>query len=231
MLPEELEKVAGTVHHGGIVAIVDQPPLREPSSEDLQRWASAGRPVVILDRVGNAHNLGAIARTLAFFGVEQLVVSADERAARPTESAYRVAEGGLEHVTVWLAADLARLCAGLRTAGFVVVGTDVRGPVLRSLRRDEFLPKPAGGTGRVASPVALLLGNEEAGLDPAVARACDRLVRIPGAGHIDRPLTGGLFAGEGEHEAALLWRAAVLPEKDALPLTQQEPPVGEGNAL
>lgn len=186
VLPDELEKVAGTIHHGGIVAIVDQEPLRSPTGSDLASWAKAGKPIVLLDRIGNAHNLGAIARTLAFFGIENLVVAAGESAARPGESSYRVAEGGLEHVQVWVAADFARLCAELRAAGFAVVGTAVRGPELRALRREEFLAKSAGRSAEAAKrPIALVLGNEEAGLAPEVAQACERLVRIPGSGKVE----------------------------------------------
>lgn len=184
--PAELEKVAGTIHHGGIVAIIDQAPMGAPTAADLARWAKAGKPVVLLDRIGNAHNLGAIVRTLAFFGIENLVVAAGESAARPGESSYRVAEGGMEHVQVWVAADFARMCMELRAAGFAVVGTAVRGPELRSLRREEFLAKSAGRTAEAAKrPIALVLGNEEAGLAPEVAQACERLVRIPGAGKIE----------------------------------------------
>lgn len=184
---EELEKIAGTVHHGGIVAVVDQTPLRAPERADLAGWAKAGKPVVLLDRIGNAHNLGAIARTLAFFGVENLVVAAGETAARPGESTYRVAEGGMEHVRIWLCTDFAALCAELRSAGFAVVGTDVRGPNLASLNRREFLPDAVRKRADTAAqtPIALVLGNEEAGLAPEVAKACDRLVRIPGSGKME----------------------------------------------
>lgn len=206
--PAELEKIAGTIHHGGVVAIIDEPPLKSPTKTDLERWAKAGSDVVVLDRIGNAHNLGAIARTLAFFGVPHLVVSADERAARPGESTYRVAEGGMEHVTVWSAPSLAELCRELRAAGFAVVGADVRGKHLKGLRRREFTGKaaapasaPAGKAVAAAaageketaprekSPVpqsvALILGNEEAGLAPEVVQACDRLVQIPGSGKME----------------------------------------------
>jgi TrmH RNA methyltransferase len=34
-------------------------------------------------------------------------------------------------------------------------------------------------------PVALVLGNEETGLAPAVAAACTRLVTIPGTGKVE----------------------------------------------
>ncbi|HEY0947147.1 MAG TPA: RNA methyltransferase substrate-binding domain-containing protein, partial [Opitutaceae bacterium] len=72
--PAELEKVAGSVHHGGIVAVVAAPALRAPLPADVRAWAGRRAPLVLLDRIGNAHNLGAIARTAAFFGVEHLVI-------------------------------------------------------------------------------------------------------------------------------------------------------------
>ncbi|HUL55028.1 MAG TPA: RNA methyltransferase substrate-binding domain-containing protein, partial [Opitutaceae bacterium] len=72
--PAELEKIAGTVHHGGIVAVIEQRGLRPPRPEDVRRWARERAPLLLLDRIGNAHNLGAIVRTAAFFGVAQIVV-------------------------------------------------------------------------------------------------------------------------------------------------------------
>ena len=36
-----------------------------------------------------------------------------------------------------------------------------------------------------SKPIALVVGNEEEGLDDAVASACDRLVTIPGSGWVE----------------------------------------------
>src|ERR687891_526871 len=44
--PAELEKVAGTVHHGGIVAVVPAPVLRAPLPSDLRTWAEKRAPVL-----------------------------------------------------------------------------------------------------------------------------------------------------------------------------------------
>src|SRR5262245_55187623 len=57
--PAELERISGTVHHGGIVAIVEQPALRAPAPDDVAKWARGRAPLLVLDRIGNAHNLGA----------------------------------------------------------------------------------------------------------------------------------------------------------------------------
>jgi TrmH RNA methyltransferase len=172
--PAELEKIAGSVHHGGIVAVVAPPPLRAPTADELRAWVQRGETALLLDRIGNAHNLGAIARTAAFFGVRHVVIPEHPGAARPTDAAHRVAEGGMEHLTVWLVKDLAGLAKDLAGAGFEVIGAATRGGRPDAVRRD-----------RVARPIALVLGNEEQGLAPEVAAVCTRLVTIPGSGRIE----------------------------------------------
>jgi TrmH RNA methyltransferase len=182
--PAELEKVAGTVHHGGIVAIVEQRGLREPRPDDVRAWAAARAPLVLLDRIGNAHNLGAIARTAAFLGVERMIIPDHPQQAVPGEAAYRVAEGGLEHVELFQVKNLAAFCRELAPR-YDVVGTAVTG---KSIRLDQWAssnlpdrnPKPAS-----SRPLALVLGNEEQGMSAEVTAACHRLVTIPGSGRVE----------------------------------------------
>lgn len=170
--PAELEKIAGSIHHGGIVAVVEAPVLREPSPNDLRAWARRRESLLVLDRIGNAHNLGAIARSAAFFGVPRLVLTDDPAAAQPNEAAYRVAEGGLESVEVWRVSALPRFLRETAAAGYEIVGAATRG----------------GSVTRAASstkPVAIVMGNEEHGLAPAVSDACTRLVTLPGSGRVE----------------------------------------------
>lgn len=176
--PEELEKVGGTVHHGGIVAIADAPEWIAPTEDDIAAWVKEGLPVLLLDRIGNAHNLGAIARTAAHFGVRHIVIPDHPQQAMPGEAAYRVAEGGLEHVTVWCVVEFVKLCRFLRR-DFNVVGADLRGEPLESLNRVSL-----NGPATPGRPTAIVLGNEEDGLAPEIASACTRLVRIPGTGAV-----------------------------------------------
>lgn len=165
---EELARVAGTVLHGGIVAVALPRPLPPFDPMAARRWARQEHPVVILDGVGNPHNLGAIARSAAFFGFAALLLAERPDQALPSDASYRVAEGGLEH----LALCRVRLPAALRSLkrDYRVVGTDAMrgGP-------------PTTGGGR---PAALILGNEERGLAPATLAACDEVVRIPGSGRV-----------------------------------------------
>jgi TrmH RNA methyltransferase len=169
----ELEKVAGSLHHGGVVAVVTPAVLRVPTAAEVREWAKRGESVLVLDRIGNAHNLGAIARSAAFFGLARIVIADHPNAAKPTESAHRVAEGGLDVVEVWHTRDLVGCVRELGAAGYDVVGAATRGG------RPEVVP------GSPRKPLALVLGNEEHGLTPLVAAACARLVTIPGSGKIE----------------------------------------------
>jgi len=174
--PAELEKIAGTVHHGGIVAVIEAPELQPPRPEDLRQWARARETLLLLDRIGNAHNLGAIVRTAAFFGVAHVIVPDDPRQALPGEATHRVAEGGMALVAFNRVPSLADFMRAARPF-YQIVGAAVRGagPLHASQP-----PAPAG-----AKPVALVLGNEEAGLSAEVAAACDRLVTISGGGAVE----------------------------------------------
>jgi len=69
--------------------------------KQVRDWAKGRLPLVLLDRIGNAHNLGAIVRTAAFLGVEHVVVPNHPQQALPGEAAHRVAEGGMEHVEIF----------------------------------------------------------------------------------------------------------------------------------
>ncbi len=171
--PAELEKVAGTVHHGGIVAVVYAPPPNSPKRGDPEQWAADGARGLVLDRVGNAHNLGAIARTAAFYGVKHIIITDTADTARPNDAAYRVAEGGMEAVQVWQPRNLIALLKDLKAAGYALVGAATR----------EGSDRVGGLAAK--QPVMLVLGNEEHGLSDEVAALCTHRVTLAGTGAVE----------------------------------------------
>lgn len=173
----ELAKIAGTVHHGGGVAIARPQPIAPLDPTAAAEWARDGAPLVVLDGIANPHNLGAITRSAAFFAIERIVLADRPDQALPSDASYRIAEGGLDCVSLYRAAlpdALVRLKPDYRILGAAPGG----GP----------LPRPSG------PPLALVLGNEETGLSPAVLAACDAVVALPGSGRIES-LNVGVAAG------------------------------------
>ncbi len=162
---DELAKIAGTVLHGGIVALARPKPVL-----DFDPGTTAVPLLLVLDGVSNPHNFGAIVRTAAFFGLDRVVISGHPAQAGPSAAAHRVAEGGLEFVTVYRAANLPAALKRLRPR-YRVVGTALgKGGALAALPRDK--------------PLALVLGNEEQGLEDATLAACDQVVMLAGSGAV-----------------------------------------------
>lgn len=174
--PAELHKVAGTVHHGGIVAITTRDEPAELTRGEVEDWARQGQPLVVLDRVSNHHNLGALVRTAAFFGVPAVVYGRVPGQALATEATYRIAEGGMEHVQLREVDSLPEFLRAIRPV-YLVLGAALQGEPMENIR----VPR----TGARARPVALVLGNEEHGLAADVLSACEQNVLITGGGRVE----------------------------------------------
>ena len=181
---DELEKICKSKHHQGVVAMILAPTLSALSPEDLDEWSSEGRVGLVLHSVGNDHNLGAMVRSAAFFDVKYIVISQGDSEACLSTSAYRVAEGGMEHVTVRTVRNTA---AFLKDASryLISIGTDPRARQritdLSRIINDGKIPNGRKKTDKRPG-IALVLGNEEEGLPPEVKEACSVIIRIPGTG-------------------------------------------------
>ena len=185
---EELEKICKTVHHQGVVLMIEEPVVEPLSREDLELWAQEKKTGLVLHSVGNDHNLGAIARAAAFFDAHFLVLNEKEEEAKLSTSAYRIAEGGMEHITV---RKISNTAAFLRDASksLLTIGTDVRARIriqdMDSLLKEKSENTELSGGKAGRSGVVLVLGNEETGLPKEVKSQCSYTIRVPGTGNIE----------------------------------------------
>jgi TrmH RNA methyltransferase len=168
--PEALEKVARTTHHEGVVVVAA--PLAMAAFEALLVRARPDALFVALDDVSNPHNLGAILRSAAYFGVAGVLVPQTERQALLSPAAVRVAQGGAEVVPVCGVPDLAAALRQLSARGVVAVAADTRGG--QSAARFAW---PKG--------VCIVMGNEGEGLAAEARAACAHRVTIPGTGEVE----------------------------------------------
>lgn len=167
---DELRRLAASTHHEGVVADV----LREAPTA-LEDWLQALPPgpccALWLDGVGNPHNLGAILRSAAHFGVAGLLLPEASTLAL-SGAAARVAEGGAEAVSMVRMGPEHEAIAQLRAAGFSLAATVVRGG------DDVF-------AARLPPRLVYVLGAEGAGMDPVLAAGCDLRLSIPGSGAVE----------------------------------------------
>src|SRR5690242_4928061 len=130
--------------HQGLLAEAD--PLPSPAIEDLP----ADGIVLALDQITDPHNVGAILRSAAAFGIKAVVMTA-RHSPEATGVLAKSASGALEHVPIAEVTNLARALEALKARGFLLIGLD-------SVGTDEVAALP------LASPLALVLGAEGKGL-------------------------------------------------------------------
>ena len=155
----------GSVHQG---AALEVKPLDWGSLEDRCLGA---RRVILLDRVTDPHNVGAILRSAEVLGA-QAVIGTRHHSAPETGALAKSASGALERQPYLRVTNLAQAITDLQKMGFVVLGLDGAA--------DATIEDAVQGI--ADRPIALVLGAEGPGLRPKTRETCDRLVKIDAAG-------------------------------------------------
>ena len=150
------------VHQG---LLIEADPLPSPPLEEL----GADGIVLVLDQVTDPHNVGAILRSAAAFGVKAMVTTA-RHSPEATGVLAKSASGALEHVPIVLVQNLARALEALKENRFLTVGLDASGDT-------DLAAAP------LREPLALVLGAEGKGLRQLTRATCDVVARLdlPGA--------------------------------------------------
>lgn len=159
----EIDKLLppGAVHQGVAVRVKPLPVVG--LGELIERKVTR---IAVLDQVSDPHNLGAVLRSAAAFGVGAVITQA--RHCPPiTGIVAKAAAGAVESVLECRVVNIARALDTLGEAGFTTIGL--------AGEADSVLGDMLGDSG----PLALVFGAEGAGLRPAVAKACTWLARIP----------------------------------------------------
>lgn len=148
---------ADTVHQGVLLVTA---PLPSAELRSLQR----ARRVVVLDQITDPHNVGAILRSCAAFGVSGLVMT--WRHSPPlTGTLAKSASGGLDTIPICLVRNLAEALEQLHGFGFTTVG-------LAGEAKNALVELNS------EKPIALVLGAEGKGLRQLTRETCQQLVRI-----------------------------------------------------
>ncbi len=167
---DDLRKLAASSHHEGVVAdmLRDE---QQPLTTWLRELGDGPQCALWLDGVGNPHNLGAILRSAAHFGVAAILLPKHSTLAL-SGAAARVAEGGAEAVPFVRMGRDDNAIAQLHGAGFKLAGTVVRGG--ESLFATN-LPQR----------LVYVMGAEGEGMGPDLAATCDLRLSIPGTGAVE----------------------------------------------
>lgn len=156
----------GSVHQGAALEV-------RPLDWGTVAQICAGVPdrvprVVLLDRVTDPHNVGAVLRSAEVFGATA-VIGMRNHAAPETGALAKTASGSLERQPYLRVKNLADTMEELRAMGYIILGLD----------GDAEITIGAALAGKRDRPVALVLGAEGPGLREKTRETCDLLVKIP----------------------------------------------------
>jgi len=156
MLPKD------AVHQG---IMLDTSPLPEVFLSDILIKIKGKSRILILDKVTDPHNVGAIMRSGAALGADAIIL---QKLYSPdiTGLLAKTACGAVEHIPLIKEVNLNKTIEKLQLEGFYCIGLDERGE--KTIAEYEKKDK-----------IALILGAEGDGIRPSIAESCDGMVKLP----------------------------------------------------
>jgi 23S rRNA (guanosine2251-2'-O)-methyltransferase len=186
-VPKEKLQRLSTKNHQGVICFVSS--ISYASLDNLihQAYSEGREPfLLIIDRITDVRNFGAIVRTAECAGVDGIVIPEREHAPLSSD-AMKTSAGALNHVPIAREKDLRTTIKFLHDNGLKVIACTEKAAT-------EIFDISLHG------PLALILGSEEDGIDERLLRESDELAKIPMKGKINS-LNVSVAAGIAMYEA------------------------------
>lgn len=175
-----LDRLCHTQHHGEKNTVAHQGVVARLTSmifcslsHLLAAVTQAPLPIIIaLDQVQDTGNVGTLCRTLYALGGAGILLPL-HNSAYLGPAAQRAAAGTLEYLPVARVTNLAHALDSAEEAGLNIYGAGM------SPKSQDAFVSP------MCLPAVLVLGNENKGLRPGIAKRCTHMLRIPLARHFD----------------------------------------------
>jgi 23S rRNA (guanosine2251-2'-O)-methyltransferase len=168
---EKLNRVTRK-NHQGVVCFVS--PIRYvPLHNVLTQVYEEGKTplLLMLDRVTDVRNFGAICRTAECAGVQAIVVP-QKGGAQINADAMKTSSGALNYLPISREPNLVETLRYLSESGLQVVACTEKATA--TLYEVDF-----------STPTVIIMGSEEDGISPELLRACNQRVRIPLQGQVE----------------------------------------------
>ncbi len=158
-------------NHQGVICLLSAIGYASLDHTISQAFSEGRAPlIVLLDRITDVGNFGAIARSADAAAVDALVTTLTGQ-AQITPEAIKASAGALNHLPVCRVSKLKSTIIELQHSGIQVVACTEKG---QSTLYEANLK----------IPTAILMGSEGDGISAELLTICDQMVRIPMAGRI-----------------------------------------------
>ena len=152
------------VHQGAILKVS---PLKQPKDIDEIQKNKQPKLIVILDKVSDPQNVGAIIRSSLFFNCNAIVNTLNGGSSE-NGSLVKAASGAFERVHYIQVTNIAQTIVKLRKLGYIIVGLDENSTEkISSFRKSN-------------NDIAIVFGAEGKGIRRLTKEYCDVLLSIDG---------------------------------------------------
>lgn len=165
---DHLTRLCRAGDHQGCAARMGEYPYL--SGDEFLNRLTAQSKIVVLDRIQDPYNFGAMIRSVECLGLDGILIGATEQAGINSQVA-RSSAGAVNHVPIGRVDDLGCVVSELVRKLWQIWGASERGSV--AVEQAEF-----------RTPLALIIGNEGTGIRPDLLSLCTATVRIPMAGRV-----------------------------------------------
>lgn len=166
---KELTQKCRASDHQGMIA--KMAPFPYTSIELFNQQEITSPLFLILDRIQDPFNFGAIIRSAEIMGADGIFSGTHEQ-CEVTSLVCRTSAGAVNHVPLVQVTDLVSLCRDWKQKGINIVGTAMQA----SERLTDY---------NFQQPTAVIVGNEGTGISPELLAECTNLVRIPQQGQTE----------------------------------------------
>ncbi|MAY83280.1 MAG: 23S rRNA (guanosine(2251)-2'-O)-methyltransferase RlmB [Flavobacteriales bacterium] len=159
-------------NHQGVVALLS-PIEFQPYEEVLNKVYEEGRTplFLILDRVSDVGNFGAICRSAECLGVDHIIIPV-KGSAQINDEAIKRSSGALLNISVSRERDLAEVCQKLAASGLQLIGCSEKGE--KNIYEVKY-----------ELPLAIVMGSERDGINSTIVKELNDMVQIPMSGKTD----------------------------------------------
>lgn len=186
---KRLDLMFKNLNHQGIIAQISSRKYVE--IEDIINIANKKNQkpfILILDKIQDPHNFGAIIRTAECMGVHGIIIS-KRRSVSITPTVEKCSCGALSYIKICRVDNLNRACEILKKNNIWICGTDSSGQNFEKL--NNFF----------SNPIALIIGSESNGMSNSIKKNCDVIASINMYGKINS-LNASVAAGIFMHKIA-----------------------------
>ena len=172
MVPAEKLNFMTRANHQGVIALAALVVYKDLESvlEEIEEKGEVPM-MIMLDGITDVRNIGAIARSAYCCGAQAIIIP-DKGVGALNEEAMKSSAGALEHIHIIRVNSLIKAVDTLREKGIAVYTSD-----MKAEKKIYELP--------LKEPCCVIMGNEERGVQPYLAKAADAYFSIPMATQFD----------------------------------------------